>query len=237
MAVGSFSAGLSGLSAHATALNVIGNNLANMNTVGFKASTVNFMDLVSQTMGGVSGITQIGLGVTTGSISAIFSQGSIENSGEATNVAIQGNGFFVVKGDSGIAYTRAGNFSFNANGELVTPDGFKVQGYSQIDPRDRAGRSPRASPPTSSCRQACCAPRCRRASSGSRRTSTRRRRSARRSPPSVPDLRFARRAARDDHHLHEDRQPGVELFDHGARRRGEPAASSRSARSWSRRAR
>ncbi len=133
MAVGSFSAGLSGLSAHATALNVIGNNLANMNTVGFKASTVNFMDLVSQTMGGVSGITQIGLGVTTGSISATFTQGAIENSGEATNVAIQGNGLFVVKGERGIAYTRAGNFIFNANGEMVTPDGFKVQGYSQID--------------------------------------------------------------------------------------------------------
>lgn len=133
MAVGSFSAGLSGLSAHATALNVIGNNLANMNTVGFKASTVNFMDLVSQRMGGVSGITQIGLGVTTGSISATFTQGAIENSGEATNVAIQGNGLFVVKGENGIAYTRAGNFIFNAHGEMVTPDGYKVQGYTQID--------------------------------------------------------------------------------------------------------
>ena len=134
MAVGSFSAGLSGLSAHATALNVIGNNLANINTVGYKASTISFQDLVSQTIGGTSGTTQIGLGVTTGAISSVFSQGSIENSREATNVAIEGNGFFVVRRDGGTAYTRAGDFSFNAAGELVTPDGFKVQGYTQIDP-------------------------------------------------------------------------------------------------------
>ena len=134
MAVGSFSAGLSGLAAHATALNVIGNNLANINTVGYKASTVSFQDLVSQTIGGASGLSQIGLGVVTGAIAPVFSQGSIENSRESTNVAIQGNGFFIVNSDSGSAYTRAGNFTFNAEGELVTPDGFKVQGYTQIDP-------------------------------------------------------------------------------------------------------
>jgi flagellar hook protein FlgE len=135
MAVGSFSAGLSGLAAHATALNVIGNNLANINTVGYKASTVSFQDLVSQTIGGASGTSQIGLGVVTGAIAPVFSQGSIENSRESTNVAIQGNGFFIVNNNDGAsAYTRAGNFSFNADGELVTPDGFKVQGYTQIDP-------------------------------------------------------------------------------------------------------
>jgi flagellar hook protein FlgE len=95
---------------------------------------VTFQDLVSQTLGGASGTTQIGLGVTTGSISPVFTQGPIENSREATNVAIEGNGMFVVSGDGGPVYTRAGNFSFNADGELVTPDGFKVQGYTQIDP-------------------------------------------------------------------------------------------------------
>ena len=135
MAVGSFSAGLSGLNANATYLSVIGNNLANINTIGYKTSAVHFADLVSQTVGGTSiNPMQVGLGVVTGSISPVFSQGPIENSREATNVAIQGSGFLVVRNDDGVSYTRAGNFSFNADGELVTPDGLRVQGYSQVDP-------------------------------------------------------------------------------------------------------
>src|ERR1700754_4959848 len=98
MAVGSFSAGLSGLNANALYLSVIGNNLANINTIGYKSSSVTFMDLVSQTVGGSSGNPmQVGLGVITGSISPVFSQGSIENTREATNVAIQGQGLFVVR--------------------------------------------------------------------------------------------------------------------------------------------
>jgi flagellar hook protein FlgE len=137
MAVGSFSSGLSGLSANSTYLSVIGNNLANINTVGYKASAVSFADLVSQTVGSTSeNPTQIGLGVVTGSISPVFSQGNIENASEPTNVAIQGNGFFIVKdpnsGDT--AYTRAGNFSFDSNGALVTPDGWTVQGYTAKNP-------------------------------------------------------------------------------------------------------
>jgi flagellar hook protein FlgE len=134
MAVGSFSAGLSGLNANAVYLSVIGNNLANINTVGFKSSSVTFQDLVSQTVGGSSANPmQVGLGVTTGSIAPVFSQGAIENSREATNVAIQGGGFFVVRGQGGMAYTRAGNFSFNNDGKLVTPDGYFVQGYTTTD--------------------------------------------------------------------------------------------------------
>jgi flagellar hook protein FlgE len=135
MAVGSFSAGLSGLNANAVYLSVIGNNLANINTIGFKSSSVTFMDLVSQTVGG-SGANpmQIGLGVVTGSISPVFSQGAIENTREATNVAIQGNGLFVVRGPEGNAYTRAGDFTFDSNGTLVTSDGYKVQGYTGTDP-------------------------------------------------------------------------------------------------------
>ena len=134
MAVGSFSAGLSGLNANGVYLSVIGNNLANINTVGFKSSTVTFMDLVSQTVGGSSANPmQVGLGVTTGSISPIFSQGAIENTREATNVAIQGGGFFVVRGAGGNSYTRAGNFTFNSDGKLVTPDGQFVQGYTAIN--------------------------------------------------------------------------------------------------------
>ncbi len=127
----SFSQGLSGLSANAVYLDTIGNNLANINTIGFKASGVSFMDLVSQTVGGTSSNPmQVGLGVTTGSISPIFSQGAIENTREATNAAIQGNGFFVVANTAGRAYTRAGNFSFDNNGALVTTDGYKVQGWT-----------------------------------------------------------------------------------------------------------
>ena len=137
MAVGSFSSGLAGLTANSTYLSVIGNNLANINTVGFKSSVVSFADLVSQTVGGTSqNPMQIGLGVATGSISPVFSQGPIENSSEATNVAIQGNGFFMVRGDGRhrTAYTRAGVFTFDSEGALVTPDGWKVQGYTQLDP-------------------------------------------------------------------------------------------------------
>lgn len=132
---GSFSTGLSGLSANATYLSVIGNNLANINTVGYKASTVSFADLVSQNVGG-RGINpmQVGLGVVTGSISPVFSQGAVEATRESANVAIQGNGFFVVRSDEGNAYTRAGNFTFDAGGKMVTPDGWRVQGYTQVDP-------------------------------------------------------------------------------------------------------
>ena len=94
MAIGSFSAGLSGLTANAEALKVVGNNLANLNTVGYKASTVAFQELVSQ--GGQASAR--GLGVAVAAVAPIFSQGSIESSREATNVAIQGNGMFVVQG-------------------------------------------------------------------------------------------------------------------------------------------
>jgi flagellar hook protein FlgE len=136
MALGSFSAGLSGLNANGTYISVIGNNLANINTVGFKASSVTFQDLVSQTLGGASAnAMQVGLGVTTASITPTFSQGTIENTREATNVAIQGNGLYVVADEDGSrSYTRAGAFTFDKDGNLVTPDSQFVQGYTQTDP-------------------------------------------------------------------------------------------------------
>jgi flagellar hook protein FlgE len=131
----SFSSSLSGLNANQQALSVIGNNLANINTVAFKSSDVQFADLVSQSVGGSSANPmQIGLGVTTGSINPNFKQGGIENTGVPTNVAIQGSGFFVVGDPSQRSYTRAGNFSFDANGMLVTADGQPVQGYTATDP-------------------------------------------------------------------------------------------------------
>jgi flagellar hook protein FlgE len=136
MAVGSFSAGLSGLNANSVYLSVIGNNLSNINTIGFKASAVTFMDLVSQNTGGSSvNPMQVGLGVVTGSMSPVFSQGAIEATGEATNAAIQGNGFYVVSSpDGGTFYSRAGNFSLDNEGVLITPDGYRVQGFTQTDP-------------------------------------------------------------------------------------------------------
>lgn len=135
MAAGSFSAGLSGLNANADYLRVIGNNLANINTVGFKTSEVTFSDLVSQTVGGAStNPTQIGLGVVTEEISPVFTQGAIENTHESTYAAIQGAGFFVLKNSSGgRAFTRAGNFALDSTGKLGTPDGLAVQGYTQTD--------------------------------------------------------------------------------------------------------
>jgi flagellar hook protein FlgE len=147
MSIGSFSASLSGLNANQQKLSVIGNNLANLNTVAYKSSTVNFADLVSQSVGGPSANPmQIGLGVTTGEITPNFSQGSLENTGIATNVAIQGSGFFVVGGEQNRAYTRAGNFGFNADGQLQTADGQPVQGYTAIDPV--TGKIDTSGPPT-----------------------------------------------------------------------------------------
>jgi flagellar hook protein FlgE len=130
-----FSASLSGLNANQQALSVIGNNLANINTVGFKSSSVEFSDLVSASVGG-SGANpmQVGFGTTISQINPNFKQGGIESTGVPTNAAIQGAGFFVIGTADERAYTRAGDFSFDANGRLVTSDGLPVQGYTQLDP-------------------------------------------------------------------------------------------------------
>ena len=131
----SFSTSLSGLSANQQKLDVIGNNLANINTVAFKASTVEFSDLVSQSIGGPSANPmQIGLGVTVGAITPNFAQGGIENTGIATNVAIQGSGFFMVGATGSTSYTRAGDFSFRPDGTLVSSEGLPVQGFTARDP-------------------------------------------------------------------------------------------------------
>jgi flagellar hook protein FlgE len=131
----SFSTSLSGLSSNQQKLDVIGNNLANINTVAFKGSDVQFSDLVSQSVGGSSvNPMQVGLGVTMGSISPNFSQGGISNTGVPTNVAIQGSGFFVIGPATDRSYTRAGDFSQDANGMLITSDGNPVQGYTAVNP-------------------------------------------------------------------------------------------------------
>ncbi len=138
MGLGSFSAGLSGLNANAQALGVIGNNLANINTAAYKASAVTFEDMVYQDVGGSSvNPNQVGLGVGIASVAPVFAQGTIESTRTSTNAAIQGNGFFILNGPGGVSYTRAGAFTFDKNGTLVSPDGQAVQGYTTLDPVTR----------------------------------------------------------------------------------------------------
>lgn len=132
--------GVSGLQAHQVAMDVESNNIANVNTVGFKYSRANFSDLLAQTkaiatapqgqLGGKNPV-QTGLGSTVSSMTRIFAQGSIQNSDKNTDVAIQGDGFFIISPDGGntYKYTRAGDFKFDAGGNFVDNNGFIAQGW------------------------------------------------------------------------------------------------------------
>jgi flagellar hook protein FlgE len=125
----SFSIALSGLTADSAALDVVGNNLANLNTTGYKDSTVSFYDLLQQSVGG--GSTQIGGGVSAPQTERLFTQGSIQLTGGNYDAAINGNGFFVVQDPSGnTLYSRAGNFNLDADGNLITATGQFVQGWT-----------------------------------------------------------------------------------------------------------
>jgi len=132
--------GVSGLQSHQVAMDVESNNIANVNTIGFKYSRANFSDLLAQTkaiatapqgqLGGKNPV-QVGLGSTVSSMTRIFSQGSIQNSDKNTDVAIQGDGFFIISPDGGNSYkyTRAGDFKFDAGGNFVDNNGFIAQGW------------------------------------------------------------------------------------------------------------
>jgi len=127
--ISSLFAGISGLSANSTAMTVIGDNIANVNTTAFKSDKFSFANVLSQSMG-TSTTDGIGRGVQFNGVSPSWSQGSIENSSNATDMAINGKGFFMVEDNSGSAfYTRAGEFTFDREGYLVNPDGLYVQGY------------------------------------------------------------------------------------------------------------
>ena len=129
----SMDSGVSALDQFQQQLNVLGNNIANVDTVGFKSANVNFADALSQTVGDNSaGVEQVGTGVTTSSISDSFAQGSITNTGVQTNMAVNGNGFFLVSDPTtGQQYaTRDGSFTVNSSGYLVTSSGMMVQGYT-----------------------------------------------------------------------------------------------------------
>lgn len=132
-----FYSSLSGLSTNANALNVIGNNLANINTVGFKGSSTTFRDIFSTSLTGTStqgngNPIQFGLGVQVNSVSQDFSQSSFQSTGNALDMAIQGNGFFTLQTvDGRQVFSRAGNFTRNNNGYLVASDGSSVMGWNR----------------------------------------------------------------------------------------------------------
>ena len=129
----SFSTALSALDAHTTAVDVVGNNLANINTSGYKASVVSFSDLVTQSLGAGLGTTQVGFGVARPTTIRQFSQGAIQASSGPLDVAIQGDGFLVVDEPTTGAqlYTRGGNLQVNKDGQLVTATGYRVQGWNE----------------------------------------------------------------------------------------------------------
>lgn len=132
--------GVSGLRSHQTMVDNIGNNIANVNTFGFKSSTVVFQDLLSQVMQGAgmpadatggTNPAQIGLGTKVGGINTSFTQGAAQSTGRATDLSIQGDGFFIVNSPAGEQlFTRAGALSFDALGRLVTVSGDIVQGWT-----------------------------------------------------------------------------------------------------------
>lgn len=132
-------AGISGLRVNQTMLDVTGNNIANANTTGFKASTTVFSDTLSQMLTAASGGNaerggtnpiQIGLGVQLAATMANFGQGSAQLTGRPTDVMLQGDGFFVLRDGAENVYTRAGAFTFDQTGVLVAPSGMRVQGYA-----------------------------------------------------------------------------------------------------------
>jgi flagellar hook protein FlgE len=124
-----FSTALSGMAANSAAVDVISNNLANLNTAGFKATSAEFQEMMAQSLGqGAS--SDVGMGVGPVTTTRVFTQGSIQTTGSATDVAIQGGGFFVVRDQNNqTLFTRAGNFQIDQKGNLVTIGGQNVQGW------------------------------------------------------------------------------------------------------------
>lgn len=129
-------AGISGLSTLGNAMSVLGDNIANINTIAFKSSKSTFEDVLSQSVSTAAGSSQIGRGVTLSTVEGIFAQGSLESSDSPTHMAINGEGFFMLRDAASSAadmYTRAGQFRFDDNSYLVNPTGSFVQGWT-LDP-------------------------------------------------------------------------------------------------------
>ncbi len=127
-----FSTALAGLTAHSIGIDAVGNNLANLNTTGFKASSVAFRDLVTQSIGVGN---EAGLGTSLPQTSRYFTQGSIQSSSGSMDAALKGDGFFVVRSllNNAVEYTRAGNFRVDRDGFLVTSTGERVQGWVAVN--------------------------------------------------------------------------------------------------------
>ena len=131
--------GVSGLQNHQTRMDVIGNNISNVNTTGFKRGRVNFQDMISQQIAGAAKPTEelggvnpkdVGLGMTIATVEQVFTQGNLQTTGVSTDVAIQGNGFFILKNGDESFYTRNGAFGIDKDGTLVNPaNGMRVQGW------------------------------------------------------------------------------------------------------------
>ncbi|MBI4804234.1 MAG: flagellar hook protein FlgE [Desulfovibrio sp.] len=123
--------GVTGLSAHGEKMGVIGNNLANVNTTGYKSQRMDFQDFLYTTIATAAGTQQLGQGVRIQDILSDFSQGALQTTNQTTDMAISGTGFFEVRDayNQATHYTRAGNFTFNKNGYLVNPNNYTVQGW------------------------------------------------------------------------------------------------------------
>jgi len=124
---------VSGLAASSTQISVIGDNIANANTPGFKERRAEFAAVLGQNITAGAGAAQIGAGVRVNDVGMIFSQGVFEQTQQGTDVAIEGRGFFILEGNTGRAYTRAGAFGLDADGWYVDANDNRVQGYG-IDP-------------------------------------------------------------------------------------------------------
>lgn len=132
----SFYTGISGLNANATALNVVGNNLANINTIGFKTDIISFQDVLSANTVGIAmngNPIQIGLGTKVAGVSGNFNQGSLKSTNLPTDMAIVGSGFFLLQNGTATLYSRAGNFTMNAAGQLTSQQGYPVLGWNATD--------------------------------------------------------------------------------------------------------
>ena len=124
-----FTIGVSGLNATGQGMGVIGDNIANSGTNGFKASRAEFQDVLATSLKGIEGGDQIGAGTRLGHVKPLMSQGSISRTDSVTDIAINGDGMFAIEGTAGRTYTRDGSFRFDKHGQLTTMDGFKVLGF------------------------------------------------------------------------------------------------------------
>src|SRR5690554_1934343 len=129
----SFNIGVSGLHAAGSSMSVIGDNIANAGTFGFKGSRAEFQDILAKSLKGIDGGDQIGSGTKLAHVRAQFNQGNIQRTENITDLAINGNGFFAVESPNGIGYTRDGSFHFDKEGFLINGDGYRVRGFEADD--------------------------------------------------------------------------------------------------------